>query len=185
MLGFLRVFSKTHRRNRRTADAILRAVLTQARNTSFYEAGDVADTVTGRFDLLALHAFLVMRAMRHDPALKDLNQAFLDALFANIDTSFRNMGVSDPRVPKKMRQAAEAFYGRLAAYESGLADGGLAGLEEAIERNLYRGAGPGPRVIEDVARYMIGSLGTLALLDHRTWTRGKLAFASVEFGARL
>jgi len=184
MFGFLRFFSKTHRRARRNAAAILREVMKQSRMPAFYKDGGVADTVTGRFDLLAVHAFLVMRAMRHVPEMEALNQAFLDALFASIDGSFREMGVSDPRVPRKVRQAAEAFYGRLGAYEAGLASGGLEGLKDALVRNLYRGESVGDELTDKMARYLIGSLGTLALLDERSWTKGKLRFAPVSFGAR-
>lgn len=184
MAGILQIFSKSHRQARRNADRILNAVLAQARLPVFYEAGGVADTVTGRFDLLAVHAFLVMRIMKRDRSLKMLNQTFLDALFSNIDSSFREVGVSDTRVPRKMRQAAEAFYGRLGAYETGLNEGGLAGLKEALGRNLFMGAAPGEEALDHMARYMIGSLGTLSLMDHAAWNNGKLRFAAPRFGGR-
>jgi len=184
MLGFLRIFSKTHRQMRRGGQAILRTVLDQARQPAFYEAAEVADTITGRFDLLTAHAFLVMRALRPYPELAELNQAFLDALFANIDGSFRELGVSDTRVPRKMRQAAEAFYGRLGAYEKGLGDNGLEGLMGALQRNLYRDETPGDGTLDAMARYMVGSLGRLALIDNADWQSGRLSFAPLELGSR-
>jgi len=176
MLGFLRVFSKAHRQNKRNADRVLRAVLAQSRLPVFFERGHVADTVTGRFDLLVLHAFVVMRTLRWEPALEGLNQSFLDALFANIDASYREMGVSDPRMPRKMRQTAQAFYGRLGAYENGLTDGGLVGLKEALARNLFAENVPDDAALEAMAHYAIGCLGTLALLNQGEWERGKLKF---------
>jgi cytochrome b pre-mRNA-processing protein 3 len=182
MLGFLRIFSKRHRAARASGDRILRAVLDQARAPVFYERGGVADTVTGRFDLIAVHAFLVLRALRHEAELKDVSQAFLDGLFSTIDSSYREAGVADPGVPRKMKQAAEAFYGRLGAYEKGLSEGGLAGLEDALARNLYRGEDSGPGRESAMAHYVIGSLGTLAMLSEADWRKGKLRFAVPAFG---
>jgi len=182
MAGFLRIFSKKHRAARKSGERLLQSVIAQARLPVFYERGGVADTVTGRFDLLAAHAFLVMRAARSDKALSDINQAFLDGLFAVIDSSYREAGISDPGIPRKMKQAAEAFYGRLSAYEKGLSGGGLEGLEEALMRNLYRGETPGEGTANAMARYMIGSLGTLALLDRADWEKGALRFAGPDFG---
>ncbi|MCP5369027.1 MAG: hypothetical protein H6906_16105, partial [Hyphomicrobiales bacterium] len=43
------------------ADALYRAVIAQARQPVFYESLGVPDTVDGRFDMVALHAFLVLR----------------------------------------------------------------------------------------------------------------------------
>jgi len=183
MAGILRIFSKKHRAARKSGDRILQAVIAQARQPVFYERGGVADTVTGRFDLLAVHAFLVMRAARHDKGLADINQAFLDGLFALIDSSYREAGISDPGIPRKMKQAAEAFYGRLGAYEKGLSEGGLQGLEEALTRNLYRGEAGGEGTATAMARYLIGSLGTMAVMDHGDWEKGALRFAAPAFGA--
>lgn len=183
MIGIFRNFSKSHREARRSGDAILSAVLAQARCPVFYERGGVADTVIGRFDMIAVHAFVTLRALRHAGTSKDISQAFTDALFARIDSSFREMGVSDPGVPRKMRQAAEAFYGRLGAYEKGLNDGGFAGLEAALVRNLYGGDEAGSAELSAMARYVIGCLGTLALASPDDWKKGAIRFAEPELGA--
>jgi cytochrome b pre-mRNA-processing protein 3 len=121
-----------------------------------------------------------MRALRPYPELTELNQAFLDALFANIDASFRELGISDTRVPRKMRQAAEAFYGRLGAYEKSLNENGLEGVKAALQRNLYRDETPGDGTLDAMARYMIGSLGRLALTDDAAWQSGQLRFAQLD-----
>ena len=48
---------------------------------------------------------------------------------------------------------AEAFYGRIAAYDKGLDSGGAA-LGQALERNLYRKTSPDPAQTAAVAKYM-------------------------------
>ncbi len=182
MLGWLRNLSKSHRKTRASGEALVASVLAQARQPVFYTQGGVADTVTGRFDMITLHAFLVMRAMRRNPDLAELNQAFLDGLFAILDASFREMGISDPRVPRKMRQLAEGFYGRLSAYDAALAGGGFATLETALLRNLYGEQRPGDEVLRSLAKYVIGSMGTLALQDQSAWRKGEVSFAVPDFG---
>ena len=40
------------------------AAVEQARRPGFYTEGEVADNLDGRFDLIVLHVFLVVRALR-------------------------------------------------------------------------------------------------------------------------
>jgi cytochrome b pre-mRNA-processing protein 3 len=116
-----------------TIVALYNACVAQARQPEFYRAFGVPDTIDGRFDLLLLHAFLVMRRLGDEAEAK---QALFDLMFADMDRSLREMGVGDMSVGKKMRPMIAAFYGRAKAYDNGLAgdDGALA---EALRRNLY------------------------------------------------
>ncbi|PWG68440.1 ubiquinol-cytochrome C chaperone, partial [Enterococcus hirae] len=76
-----------------------------------------------------------------------------------------------------------AFYGRLGAYETGLNERGLEGLKGALRRNLYGDKAPSDGVLDSVAAYMIGSLGTLALVEPAAWEAGRLWFAQPQWGA--
>ena len=80
-------------------------------------------------------------------------QAVFDAMFADMDINLREMGVSDLRVGKRMRQMWEAFHGRCLAYEAALDAGDQAALATALDRNVWRAeaavspppaAAPGP-----------------------------------------
>ena len=81
-----------------------------------------------------------------------LAQAIFDLLFSDMDQNLREMGTGDMGVGKKIKAMAEAFYGRLKAYEDGLT--GEGSLEEALDRNLYRNTTPLPAHIEAFALYM-------------------------------
>ncbi len=120
------------------------ALVNQARQPGFYGAGGVADTVDGRFELILLHATLVIR--RLNAAGEDgrvLAQAVFDALFADLDRNLREMGIADLRVGRRVKNLAKAFYGRSKAYEEGLA-AGRDTLVEALRRNLLDGPAAGP-----------------------------------------
>ena len=120
--------------------AVLRlyhAVASQSRRPEFYLEAGVPDTVDGRFDLILLNAFLVMHGLRRSPEKTDeFQQALFDEIFAHMDQSLREMGVGDARLGRQVKAMAEAFYGRVTAYEEGLA-GGAGVLEDALRRNLY------------------------------------------------
>ncbi len=120
------------------AERLYAALVTQAREPGFYREGRVPDSLDGRFELVALHAFLLLRRLRAEgQAGAALAQALFDRMFVDMDESLREIGVGDLSVGKRVKAMAKAFYGRAAAYEAGLADSAPATLEEALARNLY------------------------------------------------
>lgn len=112
------------------------AIVSRAREPVFYAGLGVADTVDGRFDLIALHAFLVLERAA-GAGLKDLSQALTDALFVGFDEGLRDLGAGDMGMGRRMKTLADAFYGRMRAYGA-CAD--AAAMRDALTRNLYRGA---------------------------------------------
>ena len=123
------------RRRRGTAAALCAAVSRRARDPAFYQAYGVADSVDGRFDLVVLHAWLVLEQLR-ERGENDLAQTFVDAIFAAFDEALREQGAGDIGIGRRMKKMAGAFYGRLQTYSG---SGDLAALGDAILRNVYRG----------------------------------------------
>lgn len=132
-------FRKPRLAPRGTIEAIYGMIVTQAREPLFYRDLGVPDTVNGRFDLLLLHLWLLLRRLR---AMAEGGQALSQALFDrfcdDMDDNLREMGVGDLAVPKRMRTLGEAFYGRTAAYDQAIKDGDEA-LASAICRNILNG----------------------------------------------
>lgn len=122
-----------------TAVALYRNIVGQARQPAFYRDHGVPDSLDGRFDMIVLHAFLVMRRLKRIPgaAAQKLSQQLFDLLFADMDSNLREIGVGDLGVGKRVKKMAQAFYGRVEAYETGLAASSSEALEEALKRNLY------------------------------------------------
>ena len=123
---------------RGTIEAIYGMIVTQAREPLFYRDLGVPDTANGRFDLLLLHLWMVLRHLRSLPEGSELSQALFDHFCADMDANLREMAVGDLAVPKKMQAVGEAFYGRAAAYDTALANGPEA-LSRAICRNVLDG----------------------------------------------
>ncbi len=133
-------FRKPRQAPRGTIEAIYGMIVTQAREPIFYRDLGVPDTVNGRFDLLLLHLWLLLRRLRTVQGATELSQALFDRFCEDMDDNLREMGVGDQTVPKRMRAFGEAFYGRVQAYDQAIEGGGEA-LASAICKNILNGAG--------------------------------------------
>jgi cytochrome b pre-mRNA-processing protein 3 len=170
MMGFFDLARRRH--TQRAVDALYAKAVAQARDTSFYIVAGVPDTLDGRFDLLALHMFLLLHRLGSEgEATRRLAQSLFDLMFADMDQSLREMGVSDMAVGKRVKEMARALYGRIDAYEPVLED--EAGLARALARNLYRGAEVTPAALAAMARYVRTQAKTLAGqgLEHITFSQ--------------
>lgn len=143
-------FRKPRQAPRGTIEAIYGMIVTQAREPIFYRDLGVPDTVNGRFDLLLLHLWLLLRRLRTVQSVNqganqgqgatELSQALFDRFCEDMDDNLREMGIGDQTVPKRMRAFGEAFYGRVQAYDQAI-DGGAEALAAAICKNILNGTG--------------------------------------------
>lgn len=167
-------------RHRQAGEALYQRILEQSRKPDFFLKGGVADTVDGRFDLLVLNAFLVLRRLRVEgDSTSRLSQSLFDVMFEDLDESLREIGIGDMSIGSKIKDMAEAFYGRVAAYEDGLASLDGAQLETALARNLYRNLEPSKDVqaaMADYVRRQVISLDQQAALD---LSKGNVRFESI------
>ncbi|MCE2518021.1 MAG: ubiquinol-cytochrome C chaperone [Alphaproteobacteria bacterium] len=116
-----------------------------ARTPALYQRYDIADTLDGRFDALTLMTVLVIRRLnRIDGKGRDFGQEVVDVMFADMDLSLHEIGVSENKVSKKIKVMATAFLGRRQAYIKALDDGDKDALADALSRNLYRENGTDP-----------------------------------------
>jgi cytochrome b pre-mRNA-processing protein 3 len=113
-------------------------IVAQARQPAFYASFGVPDTVDGRFDMLLLHLWMVLRRLRRIQGGNELSQMLFDHFCADIDGNLREMGVGDLTVPKRMQKFGEAFYGRSIAYDAAL-DAGDVALAQALCKNILDG----------------------------------------------
>jgi cytochrome b pre-mRNA-processing protein 3 len=138
MLWPFNQFRKPRMPPRGTIEAIYGMIVTQAREPLFYRDLGVPDTVNGRFDLLLMHLWLVLRRLKSVEAGSGLSQQLFDHFCGDMDDNLREMGVGDLTVPKRMQAFGEAFYGRTAAYDFGLSAGREA-LAQAFCKNILNG----------------------------------------------
>ncbi len=168
-------FRKPRLAPRGTIEAIYGMIVTQAREPLFYRDLGVPDTVNGRFDLLVLHLWMVLRRLQPIPGSAGLSQALFDRFCEDMDANLREMGVGDLKVPKRMQAFGEAFYGRTAAYDLALTEGSEA-LAQALCKNILNG-----EQIDNAGRlafYAEAGITALAGLDDATMQNGSWRFPS-------
>jgi cytochrome b pre-mRNA-processing protein 3 len=133
-------FSQPRKPSRGTIEAIYGMIVAQAREPRFYETLGVADTVNGRFEMIVLHLWMVLRRIRSMPDSSTFSQALFDYFCSDLDANLRELGVGDLTVPKRMQAFGEAFYGRSAAYDLAKA-AGEEEMAKALCRNVLNGFG--------------------------------------------
>jgi cytochrome b pre-mRNA-processing protein 3 len=164
-------------------------VVEQARNPAFFVFHGVPDTFDGRFELICLHAFLYLHRLKIErPSSAGLSQAFFDAMFVDLDRTLREMGVGDLGVGKHVKRMAQGFYGRIRAYQEGIAGDGSA-LGAALARNLFgtvRASEPGTGAMPGIgamAEYVRGAARELARQPAAGLLRGRVRFPDPGGGA--
>ena len=155
----------------RIVDALHAALNVRARVAVFFREYGVADTIDGRFDMLALHAWMVLSRLRA-AGRADLADGLTDALFAAFDTALRELGTGDMGMGPRIKKLGNALNGRVQAYESAAAD--EAAFADAVVRNVYRGEAGHETAALSLARYARAARAHLE--------QGDLTGGEVDFG---
>ena len=131
-------------------------LVARARAPVFFRDLGVPDSLDGRFDLVALHAWLVLERLSGASA-----QALTDMIFTGFDEALREQGTGDMGMGRKMKAMADAFFGRLVAYRDAQ---GLDALTAALAKNVWRGLGEDSNAIR-LAAYVQSARLALATCD--------------------
>ncbi len=158
--------------------ALYGAAAAQARREEFYRAAAVPDTLDGRFELLTLHLALLMLRLRDVPGqdAARMRQHLFDFLGADMDRNLREMGVGDMGILRRVKAMGQAFYGRLAAYDAALAQGGEAALMTALDKNLYGTVPTAPGALRRMADYVVRARAGLDSCPPERLLRGDYVF---------
>ena len=155
--------------------ALYRTAVEAARRPALMLALGVPDTLDGRFELVTLHAALLLRRLQRSPALAGLGQGAGRSLSSPTWTrACARWGAGDLSVGRKVKRMASAFYGRLDAYSDGLDRGG--DLAAAAERNLYGTLEDDPVRAERAAAYIRAVEAALAGQDDAALAAGGISF---------
>jgi cytochrome b pre-mRNA-processing protein 3 len=179
---------RARRASKAVIEQILGEIVAAARRPALYEALGAPDRIDGRFELLTLHAGLVLRRLSALGGLADaMAQDLVNSAFAHFDDTLREMGLSDIAVAKRLKAMGSAFYGRNAAYAAALNDGSAARLAAALARNVYGAAGPESAPKAEALAHHVASLdAALAAIPIEAFATGRFRFplGSIAAGDR-
>lgn len=173
------LFAKKETKQERVADQLYNIIVKQAREPIFYLDYKIPDSVNGRFELILLHNYLLFYRLREeDEQVREYGQAVFDRFFKDMDHSLREIGIGDLSVPKKIKKMAQAFYGRVEAYDTGREEG-REQLASALSRNFFpEEEGEQPEAL-GLADYLIASTDFLAEQQADKICEGELQFAPI------
>jgi cytochrome b pre-mRNA-processing protein 3 len=118
------------------ADDLYDAIMAQARLPIYYQRLGVPDTLEGRFSVLTLNLFAVLRRLKGGGAeARATAQGLADRFVTDMDTVLREIGVGDLAVPKKVRKLVAGGANLIEGYDRAAAAGGEE-LETAIADSL-------------------------------------------------
>jgi cytochrome b pre-mRNA-processing protein 3 len=168
------------RRRDPAAHSIYAEIVAQARRPDFYLVCGVADTVQGRYEMIALHMFLVLHRLKGEgkPGAA-LAQDLFDLMFADMDRNLRELGTGDLSVGKRIKTLAQGLYGRVAAYERGLSPGQQEALRDSLSRNVFAGAPAHGEGLSGLTDYLQRAATALAAQDFAEICSGRIAFAAL------
>jgi cytochrome b pre-mRNA-processing protein 3 len=169
---------RARRASKTLIEQIRGEIVAAARRPELYEQLAAPDRMDGRFELLTLHAGLVLRRLAALGGVADaIAQDLVDSLFSHFDDTLREIGYSDMGVSKRLKAMGSAFYGRNAAYAVALDDSSPAELATALARNVYgdTGSEAGPKA-EALADYIVSLDAALAAIPIEDFTAGRFRF---------
>jgi cytochrome b pre-mRNA-processing protein 3 len=175
MFGLLR----RHSPHRDTAERLYAALAAQARQPAFFADLGIPDTVDGRFDVLALHAWMVIDRAKNEAEGEALAQALFDAMFGHLDSAVREMGAQDLGVGRRIKVMAEGLHGRALAFRAAIANPDPAALDQALRRNVFGKVEPDPAGVARLATYVRRSMDALAALAPRSLADAALPWPSL------
>lgn len=162
--------------NQNVVDELYEQIVAAARQPALYADWHVPDTPLGRFEMISMTLFLVLRRLRGEagPA-KAIGQDLVDTFFKEVEHSIRELGIGDAGVPKRMKKLARMFYGRTASYGSALDEGDEEALADALRRNVRPAEAEWPQA-QQLASYAAEIAQSLASQPLDALTRGVIAF---------
>ena len=155
----------------RLARSLYESITSASRQPEFFRELAVEDTVDGRFDVLALHAWLAFGRLNEE-GMGAMARKLSDTIFTGFDEALRDLGNGDMGMGPRMKKLGLAFNGRMHAYEAAKTEAEMA---EAILRNVYRGKTGMARQANILAKYAFSAREHLKLSN--------AAGGTLDFGA--
>ena len=156
-------------------------VVAQARNSILYANFLVPDTVIGRYDMLALHVFLLNRRLKHTPSenskgCNDLSQEVFDLFIIDLERGLRELGFADTSVHKRKKRMVRSYYALIEEFDSPISSANIKQLSQVVEARYFDKIDKPKRATaaKRLANYMIDAANFLASQNDEKIMSGEL-----------
>ncbi len=156
---------QTRGRHERAALRLYRAIVTAARSPDFYAVHGVPDTMDGRFEMIGLHAALVLRRLRDGGAEAEaIAQQLFDLMFADMDRNLREAGVGDLSIGRHVKGLASTFLARVQSLDGAITARDGDAVAAIVRHNLRTPRNEDVRAdVDAIARHLLALDRDLAL----------------------
>ncbi|KRA81368.1 ubiquinol-cytochrome C chaperone family protein [Altererythrobacter sp. Root672] len=147
-------------------------VVELSRDPVLYREDGVADTVAGRFDMIAAILAIVLLRLERDRVFARESALLTELFVADMDGQLRETGVGDLVVGKHMGKLMSVLGGRIGAFREALKSAEDSALAEALARNvtlLDEDSRP-----DGLARRLRGFYDKLCALDSKVLLSGDI-----------
>ena len=163
------IFGRTDRRQ--TYAPLYRAIVDRARNPAWYRAGQVPDTVDGRFDMVAaITALVLLRLEAEGEPTREASVLLTELFVADMDASLREIGIGDYVVGKHIGRLMGALGGRLGR----LREAADRALQPYVVRNIFHDTPPSEEAARFVAERLERIRASLAALPLDALLAGRM-----------
>jgi len=129
------------RTSRREVEPLYTALVAEARRSAWYVEGGVADTLDGRFAVLAsLVALAILRLEDGGESAVRGSVALTESFISDMDGQMREQGFGDPSIGKQVRSMVGALASRVDRWRH--ARGGEIDWSDAVRFSVYRDSLP-------------------------------------------
>ncbi|MCP4183255.1 MAG: hypothetical protein GY761_08045 [Hyphomicrobiales bacterium] len=180
-----RLFGK--KKNNIVPHRIYGTVVTQARNSSFFVDFGISDTVMGRYDMLALHVFLVNHRLKYVESsdklvASRLSQDIFDLFINDLERGLRDLGFADTSVHKRKRRLARSYYALIEEFDGALKTGKPGILKEVIGLRYFETSSEHEkrRCVTLLEAYMFQTVDYLALQSIQGILLGDLNWPTIS-----
>lgn len=171
---FTRLFGKSAPDPKDRLQPLYKNVIAKGRELHWYESGQVADTMDGRFSMISSILALVLLRMEQIPGAGQ-DAAYLTELFVDdMDAQMREAGLGDVVVAKDMGKVMSVLGGRLGAFRGAFDDTAM--LAAAIDRNIFGGVKIAPSAASHMAAEFTAYWHELLAADHAALISAHFAF---------
>ena len=165
---------------REAAEKIYDSIVAQSRNPVFYVRCGVPDTLSGRFDMLVIHMFIVMQNLKLGANEgKLLGKEIIEAFVREMDSMVRDLGIADIYVAQEVRKIADLFYRQLVVYTNAVEQKNKAALAEAIWKSFQSGDENANVAADELANYIFQAIKNIGEMPLNLLLQGHLNFPEV------
>lgn len=169
MASLMRLF----RKEERTARPLYEAVVARARLPHWYVAGEVPDTLDGRFSVLAtLLALADLRLERGGEEARFASVSLAECYVEDMEAQHRQLGTSDMRIGKAVGGLVGALGGKVGAWRRAV--DGEESWAAVTARSIYRDQAPNSDAADYVERALREFWAGLQETGDEALVRGRL-----------